>query len=70
MWLQGDNFNNSTDSRHYGPVPYAMLRGRVFVKASVRFLRLTEMHASVNWYTAASRRQSQPACWDAQDLGQ
>lgn len=31
---QGDNFNTSTDSRHYGPVPYAMLRGRVFVKAS------------------------------------
>lgn len=32
VWLQGDNFNNSTDSRHYGPVPYAMIRGRVFVK--------------------------------------
>lgn len=32
VWLQGDNFNNSTDSRHYGPVPYAMVRGRVFVK--------------------------------------
>jgi hypothetical protein len=30
--LQGDNFSNSTDSRHYGPVPYAMLRGRVFLK--------------------------------------
>lgn len=29
---QGDNFNNSTDSRHYGPVPYALLRGRVFLK--------------------------------------
>eukprot|EP00887_Chlorella_sp_A99_P007003 scaffold2.g7003.t1 len=32
VWLQGDNFNNSTDSRQYGPVPYAMLRGRVFLK--------------------------------------
>ncbi|PSC73932.1 Mitochondrial inner membrane protease subunit 1 [Micractinium conductrix] len=32
VWLQGDNFNNSTDSRHYGPVPYALLRGRVFLK--------------------------------------
>ena len=30
--LQGDNFANSTDSRHYGAVPYALLRGRVFLK--------------------------------------
>jgi signal peptidase I len=32
VWLQGDNLHNSTDSRHYGPVPYALLRGRVFAK--------------------------------------
>ena len=32
LWLQGDNTGNSTDSRDYGPVPYAMLRGRVFCK--------------------------------------
>ncbi|KAL4422353.1 hypothetical protein ABPG75_008550 [Micractinium tetrahymenae] len=32
VWLQGDNFHNSTDSRHYGPVPCALLRGRVFLK--------------------------------------
>ena len=32
VWLQGDNLHNSTDSRHYGPVPYAMLRGKVFFK--------------------------------------
>lgn len=30
--VQGDNFANSTDSRHYGAVPYALLRGRVFLK--------------------------------------
>ena len=29
VWLQGDNTVNSTDSRHYGPVPYATLKGRV-----------------------------------------
>lgn len=29
VWLQGDNTMNSTDSRHYGPVPYATLKGRV-----------------------------------------
>ena len=34
VWLQGDNFSNSTDSRHYGPVPYALLRGHVCLKAS------------------------------------
>ena len=32
VWLQGDNAINSTDSRHYGPVPYALLQGRVFLK--------------------------------------
>ena len=34
VWLQGDNFINSTDSRHYGPVPYALLRGRAFLKVT------------------------------------
>jgi hypothetical protein len=29
VWLQGDNTRNSNDSRHYGPLPVAMLRGRV-----------------------------------------
>lgn len=32
VWLQGDNANNSTDSRDYGPVPYALLKGKVFLK--------------------------------------
>ncbi|CAK0782651.1 hypothetical protein CVIRNUC_005850 [Coccomyxa viridis] len=32
VWLQGDNPVNSTDSRHYGPVPAALLRGRAFLK--------------------------------------
>ena len=32
MWLQGDNTLNSTDSRHYGAVPYALLKGRAFLK--------------------------------------
>ena len=33
VWLQGDNLPNSTDSRHYGPVPLALIRGKVFYKA-------------------------------------
>eukprot|EP00244_Chara_vulgaris_P007303 TRINITY_DN2739_c0_g2_i1.p1 TRINITY_DN2739_c0_g2~~TRINITY_DN2739_c0_g2_i1.p1 ORF type:complete len:165 (-),score=0.96 TRINITY_DN2739_c0_g2_i1:236-730(-) len=32
VWLQGDNIRNSTDSRHYGPVPSAMVKGKVFYK--------------------------------------
>ncbi|RIA91989.1 peptidase S24/S26A/S26B/S26C [Glomus cerebriforme] len=32
IWLQGDNMSNSTDSRSYGPVPYALVRGRVFAR--------------------------------------
>mmetsp|Transcript_30744 Transcript_30744/g.55952 ORF Transcript_30744/g.55952 Transcript_30744/m.55952 type:complete len:170 (+) Transcript_30744:218-727(+) len=32
VWLQGDNESNSIDSRHYGPVPLAMIRGRVFLQ--------------------------------------
>jgi mitochondrial inner membrane protease subunit 1 len=32
VWLQGDNLNNSTDSRSYGAVPLALVRGRVFYK--------------------------------------
>ncbi|KAL4641993.1 mitochondrial inner membrane protease subunit 1-like [Arapaima gigas] len=32
VWLEGDNLRNSTDSRTYGPVPYALIRGRVWLK--------------------------------------
>lgn len=29
VWLQGDNIANSQDSRNFGPVPIALLVGRV-----------------------------------------
>ncbi|XP_075880006.1 mitochondrial inner membrane protease subunit 1 [Nelusetta ayraudi] len=32
VWLEGDNLRNSNDSRSYGPVPYALIRGRVCLK--------------------------------------
>eukprot|EP00250_Pteridium_aquilinum_P015537 c22638_g1_i2 orf=850-1335(-) len=32
VWLQGDNESKSRDSRHYGPVPYALLQGKVFLR--------------------------------------
>ncbi|XP_068597971.1 mitochondrial inner membrane protease subunit 1 isoform X2 [Brachionichthys hirsutus] len=31
-WLEGDNLRNSNDSRSYGPIPYALIRGRVCLK--------------------------------------
>ncbi len=40
VWLQGDNALNSTDSRHYGPVPYALIRGRAFLKVRLLLMQL------------------------------
>jgi len=37
VWLLGDNASNSTDSRYYGHVPEALLRGKVVVKLSKPF---------------------------------
>lgn len=34
VWLQGDNYNNSRDSRIYGPVPMGLLRARVVARVS------------------------------------
>nr|CAB3256091.1 mitochondrial inner membrane protease subunit 1-like [Phallusia mammillata] len=32
VWLEGDNKSSSRDSRHFGPVPLALVHGRVFAK--------------------------------------
>ncbi|KAL7568525.1 hypothetical protein ACA910_002641 [Epithemia clementina (nom. ined.)] len=32
LWVEGDNPSNSSDSRTYGPVPMALLRGRVLFR--------------------------------------
>ena len=32
VWLEGDNSLNSTDSRYYGPIPSALITGRVMLK--------------------------------------
>jgi mitochondrial inner membrane protease subunit 1 len=37
-WLEGDNPEHSTDSREYGPVPLALVRGRIVC----RFWPLTQ----------------------------
>lgn len=32
VWLEGDNAAQSTDSREYGPVPKALVRGKVIAR--------------------------------------
>lgn len=32
VWLEGDNPLHSTDSREYGPVPLALIRGRILCR--------------------------------------
>ncbi|XP_076925089.1 mitochondrial ATP-independent inner membrane protease subunit 1a-like [Bidens hawaiensis] len=32
VWVQGDNIYNSYDSRNFGPVPYGLLKGKIFWK--------------------------------------
>ncbi|GFP84379.1 mitochondrial inner membrane protease subunit 1 [Phtheirospermum japonicum] len=30
VWIEGDNLENSRDSRQFGPVPYALIHSRIF----------------------------------------
>ncbi|XP_062917699.1 mitochondrial inner membrane protease subunit 1 isoform X2 [Mobula hypostoma] len=39
VWLEGDNLQNSTDSRNYGPIPYALIKGRVCLKSETSYQR-------------------------------
>ena len=32
VWVQGDNYANSTDSRRFGPLPLALVRGRIIAR--------------------------------------
>ncbi|XP_059440711.1 mitochondrial ATP-independent inner membrane protease subunit 1a isoform X1 [Corylus avellana] len=32
VWIQGDNMYASSDSRHFGPVPYGLIQGKVFFR--------------------------------------
>ncbi|KAJ9529817.1 hypothetical protein QJQ45_022213 [Haematococcus lacustris] len=40
VWIQGDNLLHSLDSRVYGPVPAALLRGRVLYQAAASLVWL------------------------------
>eukprot|EP01018_Ginkgo_biloba_P010964 Gb_30567 [translate_table: standard] len=32
IWIQGDNLSLSNDSRHFGPVPSALLQGKLLLR--------------------------------------
>ncbi|MBA0603071.1 hypothetical protein Gorai_003230 [Gossypium raimondii] len=34
VWIQGDNLYVSRDSRHFGPLPYGLIEGKVFMRVS------------------------------------
>ncbi|KAE8679067.1 mitochondrial inner membrane protease subunit 1-like isoform X2 [Hibiscus syriacus] len=34
VWIQGDNLYVSRDSRHFGPLPYGLIEGKVFMGVS------------------------------------
>ena len=47
VWLEGDNPFNSTDSRSYGPVPLALVKGLVSFKVRL-CVSLAATHRSIN----------------------
>jgi len=72
VWLEGDNAQDSTDSRAYGPVPTALVRGRVFARVwplgaatifdartprpAANYARLSELLADAEISADAQRR--------------
>lgn len=46
VWLSGDNLANSTDSRNYGPVPMALIKGRVMAR----------LYPSLEWFGSALKK--------------
>eukprot|EP00171_Calliarthron_tuberculosum_P006451 IDg6451t1 len=62
VWLEGDNAAQSTDSREYGPVPMALVRGRVVLRfwplAQAGFVRskvidhTAETRARPSWFVS------------------
>lgn len=53
--LMGQPCTNRVDIYSYGVLMHEICTG-------AHFLWLAELHSSVNWCAAASRRQSQPVC--------
>jgi hypothetical protein len=42
VWIQGDNLSNSIDSRNYGAVPEATLKGRVLARVTSPIYSVTD----------------------------
>ncbi|XP_029411063.1 mitochondrial inner membrane protease subunit 1 isoform X3 [Nannospalax galili] len=55
VWLEGDNLQNSTDSRYYGPIPYGLIRGRIFFKLQRK--SETSLHTTQLWRKGHKRTQ-------------
>lgn len=53
-WVEGDNLPDSRDSREYGPVPLALVKGKVIAKV----WPLGEMKWIPNGLVAASRNNN------------
>jgi inner membrane protease subunit 1 len=53
VWIEGDNPQDSTDSRAYGPISTALVRGRVVARVwplhDARFFDASEPRPSANW---------------------
>ena len=53
VWVQGDNVNNSSDSREYGPVPVALLKGRVDYRVfPFAYYGAVERRIPISWVKA------------------
>lgn len=73
LWIVGDNLAHSTDSRHYGPVPMGLVKGKVLatvypsmtVKLHIVLRQLTDCQ----WFNKGTRDAytSTIACGRASD---
>ena len=66
VWLEGDNAGNSTDSRHYGPVPASMVLGRVAYKVyplGERGAMRTTMRAITRTVTRTTTQKVKQPSW-------
>uniref|UniRef100_A0A8D0QXG7 Mitochondrial inner membrane protease subunit n=1 Tax=Sus scrofa TaxID=9823 RepID=A0A8D0QXG7_PIG len=68
VWLEGDNLQNSTDSRYYGPVPYGLIRGRIFFKiwplSDFGFLRDSRSESQGRLLSRGRGRRREDLSWN------
>ena len=67
VWLQGDCLEASRDSREYGPVPIALIRGKVVAKlwplhAARRIEAYAEVQGLLTAHSARAARRGLPLC--------